>query len=132
MLRFFTARADFACENSRKRSIHSQRMSVPISVPLRLLPKSEARNPKSETNSKSQIRNPRCPFRIWEFGFRICFGFRYSTFGFLHGLSIPAFQFSLDVARDQLDREQVADAADIRVLFEAGEIGEGHAGAQLG
>jgi 4-amino-4-deoxy-L-arabinose transferase-like glycosyltransferase len=56
--------------------------------------KSEIRNPKSETNPKSEIRNPKQkPGRnttngspglrlLSSFGFRICFGFRISDFGF--------------------------------------------------
>ncbi len=45
----------------------------------------QIRNPKSEIRNKSQIRNPktggRCR-RFGTFGFWICFGFRYSDFGF--------------------------------------------------
>ena len=42
--------------------------------------KSEARNPKFETNSKSEFSNVRNRFRISVI--RICFGFRYSNFEF--------------------------------------------------
>src|SRR5262245_10643761 len=40
-------------------------------------------------------------------------------------------ELALDVAGDQLDGEQVADVADLGVLLEAAEVGEGHACAQL-
>ena len=46
--------------------------------------KSEIRSTKSETNPKSEARNPKreiC-FGFSDFGFRICFGFRISDFGF--------------------------------------------------
>src|SRR5581483_5059861 len=47
-------------------------------------------------------------------------------------LVIPRFaEFTLDVAGDDLDGEQVADAADLRVGLELAEIGEGHACPQL-
>jgi uncharacterized protein len=63
--------------------------------------KSEARNPKSETNSKHEIRNSKAgasaavPSKVFgtadedfgvvsEFEFRGCFGFRISDFGFRH------------------------------------------------
>ena len=60
----------------------TQRMLKKVS---RIL-KSEARNPKSETNSNNRSTKlktgRRKGWKIWSFGFRICFGFRYSNFEF--------------------------------------------------
>src|SRR5207237_1241597 len=53
-------------------------------------PKFEYRNPKQTRNSKSQTRNPILQVIVWCFGFRICFGFRYSDFGFRRRCSSPA------------------------------------------
>ena len=48
--------------------------------------KSEARNPKFETNSNNRSMKlktgRRRGWKIWSFGFRICFAFRYSNFEF--------------------------------------------------
>jgi tetratricopeptide (TPR) repeat protein len=69
-----------------------------------MLIKSEIRNTKSETNSKHENENskPRLvPFS--NFGFRICFEFRYSYFGFL-GIALIAWLFcSLPAARADFD-----------------------------
>jgi hypothetical protein len=64
-------------------------------------PKSEARNPKSETNPKSQCSNVlnNNPRRVSPhigildnrtFGFWICFGVRASNFGFGHARTVRA------------------------------------------
>src|SRR5262249_59394373 len=45
-------------------------------------PKSEYRNPKQIQNPNTQIQN-QGEARLERFGSRICFGFRYSDFGFI-------------------------------------------------
>src|SRR5436305_8831721 len=55
--------------------------------------KAEIRMSKSETNPKPKEENAAGRGRVFFFGFRVCFGFRYSGFGF------PAQRASL-----QLDR----------------------------
>ena len=44
---------------------------------------------------------------------------------------VPVLQLAFDVARDEIDREQVAQVADFGILLEAGEVGERHPLAQL-
>src|SRR6516162_7381442 len=49
-------------------------------------PKSESRNPKQIRKSKKEnSKHERC-FGHWEFGFRICFGFRISIFEFIFAM----------------------------------------------
>src|SRR5262245_27325159 len=53
--------------------------------------KLEYRNPKSERNIKSEQRKSQTTkFGVFRFGFEICFGFRYSDFGFVTGVLFPA------------------------------------------
>src|SRR5262249_8063365 len=47
------------------------------------------------------------------------------------GSVLARFELALDVARDQIDREQVADVAHLGVLLELLQVGEGHPGLQL-
>src|SRR5207244_10322883 len=92
------------------------------------------RNPMHELRNPQQTRIPKSETSDVRFEFGNADLLRISLFGLRISprALVAAFQLSLDIARDQLDREQIADAADLRVLFEAGEIGEGHARAQLG
>src|ERR1700722_10666877 len=45
--------------------------------------------------------------------------------------SVPILQLAFDVARDEIDREQVAQVADLGILLEPGEVGERHPLAQF-
>src|SRR5687768_10352951 len=44
---------------------------------------------------------------------------------------VAVVQLAFDVVGDQLDREEVADTAQLGVAFEGAEVGEGHAGFEL-
>src|SRR5262249_33112962 len=62
--------------------------------------KSEYRNPKSETNPKTQTQNTkRAVFLFWNsfFEIGICFGFRASVFGLL--LWVPSYSRRVQCAR---------------------------------
>jgi len=56
-------------------------------------PKSEARNSKQAPMFKTQISKTR-EFRILKFEFWICFGIRYSNFGFFNNEITPLIFFS--------------------------------------